>query len=196
MENHTPTNSEKPPVVATSLAAAPDVAKERGLKYEKEFNMYVMWKVLPHYFKSPPPRKTGHSTYEPQTSDEFLDSLGVDDELLRELSTIKKQGDFAIKYDLSPDTLTDWNKLIESRNLLDDVKKWARRLSKNVVLAMYNNSLSGKNLNADRDRLNFLKFGGYVEKTGVEHSADETLTDIIKRSLIKKENGAGPTGTN
>lgn len=190
MENNTPNNSENTPTISKPPEKS-DIVRQR------EFELYVMWKVLPHYFKRPPLKKTGPNTYEPQSSDEFLDSLGVDDELLRELATMKTQGEFAIKYDLSPDTLTDWNKKIEERDLLADVKVWARRLAKNVVMAMYNNALSSKNLNADRDRLNFLKFGGYVEKTGIEHSGTLTLTDIIKRSLLTKPtNGAGTTGQN
>ena len=163
---------------------------------KNEFNTYVMWKVMPRYFKYPPPKKVGR-TFETQTTSEFLETHGIDDDMIMELAEIKTQKDFAQKYGVAETTLVIWNRTIEKRNILDDVKKWAQRISKNVVLAMYNNSLSGKNLNADRDRLNFLKFAGYVEKSGVQHSADETLTDMIKRSLLvkpKQDNGSGQSG--
>jgi hypothetical protein len=153
--------------------------------FKKEFELYVLWQCQPAYFKRPPRGKDGTAP----SSKDFLEGLGIDDDIIFELAEIKTQAQFAARYGLSPDTLTAWNKSIENRNILEDMRKWARRISKNVVLAMYNNALSSKNLNADRDRLNFLKFAGYVEKTGVELSTSETLTDILKNALIKKKNG-------
>jgi len=147
-----------------------------------EFQLYVLWKSIPYYFKNPPvDKRTGTA---PSALD-FMLSLGIDDDDLLEVGQLRNQGEFAVKYGINKDTLTHWNKKIALRNPLEDVQNWAKRLSKNVVMAMYNNALS-KNLNADKDRLNFLKVTGWTELTRVEMEAGQTLAGLLRASLAKK----------
>ena len=183
------------PLINTSTDNSKDV-KKTGLIGDpikkREFDLYVLWKSLPYYFKRPPSIKNRDGSYTSQTTDQFLDSLGIDDEEIVELSQLKNQGQFAERYNVAPETLSDWNKVIKTRDMLSDTRAWALKLSKNVVLAMYNNALSSKNLNADRDRANFLKYGGWVEKTAHEIDAGETLAGFIMEALKKpKTNGTG-----
>jgi hypothetical protein len=64
--------------------------------------------------------------------------MGIDDEIAIELLQLKTQKDFAAKYDVKDlGTLTDWNKRIENDGLLDGMNSWARKLTPNVLLALY-----------------------------------------------------------
>ncbi len=110
-----------------------------------------------------------------------------------ELLELPNQKSFAERYDIAQETLSDWNKLIAARDPFSDMRQWMNKLSKNVVMAMYTNSLSTKNLNADRDRLNFLKVTGWSETMKLE--AGGGLAEIIKKSL-EKRNAANKSNHN
>lgn len=107
--------------------------KRRGGVYrKKEFEAYVAWKSLPSFLKGQP--------------EAVLKKTGMDDEAVLELLTIRTQTEFAARFGIKDlGTLTDWNKRIENEGLLDGVYAWARKLTPNVVFALYKNvSKNGK----------------------------------------------------
>lgn len=84
---------------------------------EKEYKLYLLWRSLP------PLRNLDLKSFS-QTEIELL--------------SIKSQKEFAARYSLSEDILSDWNKLtitIEYR--IFDWKFWAQRLTKNIIGALY-----------------------------------------------------------
>lgn len=128
-----PNESEKPFAIEKPAEQLPVVKKE-------EFEAFVLWCSIPVFLKRPPrDKKTGHT---PEVR-EFCESLGIEDERVFELAELKNQNEFAARFDLSIDTLTDWKKLILERDLLGDLQTWAKPLSRNVLMSLYNNTLRG-----------------------------------------------------
>jgi len=113
MENTTPTKSD--------VLVNP--------KNEALFELYSVWRGLPI-----PILKQMSET-------QITDQMGFDDDQVLELVYIKSQKEFALKYGLHPDTLTDWNKKIRKNDPLYDSKGWARTLTKNVMMSFYNHTI-------------------------------------------------------
>ena len=67
--------------------------------------------------------------------------MGIDDEMIISLMDIKTQGAFAKQYGVDEDTLTNWNKKLAQEDGMDDLRMWAKKMSKNVALALYNNAI-------------------------------------------------------
>jgi len=98
---------------------------EINLPYrEQDFQTYVLWKSLPSILR-------GQSLV-------ALQGLGIGDELVVELLSIKNQTEFSKKFKIRNGTLTEWNKKIEENNLLEDTRRfWAKKLTSNVLIALY-----------------------------------------------------------
>jgi hypothetical protein len=97
--------------------------------YKKhEFNAYILWRSLPSFLKGQP-RYT-------------LEKLGITDDITLDLLQIKTQTAFAKTYNIKDlGTLTDWNKKINREGLvLNEVYRWARTMTPNVVFALYKNA--------------------------------------------------------
>lgn len=109
-----------------------NTVRRSGVYRKKEFEAYVAWKSLPAFLKGQP-----HAV---------LKKTGMDDELTLELLSIRTQTEFAARFGIKDlGTLTDWNKKIEAQGLLPDIYAWARKLTPNVVFALYKNvSKNGK----------------------------------------------------
>lgn len=165
---------------------------QEGTYNERLFQKYVLWKSMPTFILRPPADKSGVR----MASSQFCDTMGIDDDEILELAEVKSQREFSEKYGVHINTTTQWNKMILKRDALADMRGFFFRLGKNVAMAMYNNALSSKNLNADRDRLNFMKIVmGFNEKTIHEHQAGETFFDLLKKSLDKNGNRTNDTIT-
>tara|TARA_B100001123_G_C14781091_1_gene816608 strand:- start:248 stop:643 length:396 start_codon:yes stop_codon:yes gene_type:complete len=111
----------------------PSSSRRRGGVYRKrEFEAYIAWKSLPTFLKGQP--------------QPVLKKTGIEDDMTLELLTIRTQTEFAARFGIKDlGTLTDWNKRIEAEGLLDDIYLWARKLTPNVVFALYKNvSKNGK----------------------------------------------------
>jgi hypothetical protein len=81
----------------------PNNAKKKVYK-EKEFEMYVLWKSTPAYFRG-------------MTNEQLL-SHGFSDPILKKIVKIKNQSEFAKVFNIKDlGTLTDWNHKIEKNNL-------------------------------------------------------------------------------
>jgi hypothetical protein len=100
-------------------ARAPTVYKKR------EFESYVLWRSMPSILRGQPRH--------------VMEKLGIDDELAMSLLDIKNQTEFAQRFGIKDlGTLSEWNKKIEeSGGLLKTIHIWAKRLTPNVVSALY-----------------------------------------------------------
>ena len=98
----------------------------------QEFEAYALWKSLPSFLRGQPRQ--------------VLEKSGIDEEIMLGLLELKTQGDFARKFDIKDlGTLTDWNKKLEKEGLLSHIHAWARKLTPNVIFALYRNaSKNGK----------------------------------------------------
>ncbi len=92
----------------------------------QDFESYVLWKSLPSFLRGQPRV--------------VLEKFGLCDDILTELLQIKTQTEFATKHGIKDlGTLTDWNKKIEKDGLLQPLNSWARKLTPNVIFALYKN---------------------------------------------------------
>ncbi len=98
---------------------APSVYKKR------EFESYVLWRSMPSILRGQPRH--------------VIEKLGIDDELAMSLLDIKNQTEFAERFGIKDlGTLSEWNKKIdEAGGLLKSIHLWAKRLTPNVVSALY-----------------------------------------------------------
>ena len=91
----------------------------------QEFESYVLWRSMPSILRGQPKH--------------VIEKLGIDDELAMSLLDIRNQTEFAKRFGIKDlGTLTDWNKRIEeSGGLLKNIHGWAKKLTPNVISALY-----------------------------------------------------------
>jgi len=89
------------------------------------YETYALWKSLPSFLKGQP---RAH-----------LEKFGIDEEITFELLKTKNQAQFSKEYNIDVGTLTDWNKRLEKDGSTRDLNSWARKLTPNVVFALYKN---------------------------------------------------------
>ena len=99
--------------------------QERREVYKKhEFDTYALWKSLPSFLRGQPKA--------------VLEKFGLQDEIVLSLLEIRTQTEFAEKFDIKDKTtLSKWNKRIEEEGLLPWINSWARKLTPNVISALY-----------------------------------------------------------
>lgn len=102
-----------------------DNSKYATIYKKQEFESYVLWRSMPSILRGQPRH--------------VVEKLGVDDELAMSLLEIKNQTEFAKKFGIKDlGTLSEWNKRIEkSGGLMKSIHIWAKRLTPNVVSALY-----------------------------------------------------------
>lgn len=183
-------------------------SENNGLEpYLKDiFETYCLWKSLPSIFKYPPKdKKTGIS---PSAKD-FCEMLGVDDDAILDLIEIKTQGQFAERFKVGTDTLRRWNKTVEVRDSLSDIRKWGRGLTKNVIASLYNTAVRKGSMMEVKLWAQLVE--GWEEKQKVEHNykgvtsftviKPQVITDaevkIVPEEIKPEENGnTNPVGVN
>jgi hypothetical protein len=102
----------------------PTNAKKQGVYKTQDFESYAMWKAMPSVLRGQPRQ--------------VLEKFGIEDEVAFSLLEIKSQTEFAKRFDIKdPSTLTDWNKKLEKDGLIPGINAWARKLTPNVLLALY-----------------------------------------------------------
>jgi hypothetical protein len=126
----------------------PTNTKNTRNPYKKEvFKTYLVWRSVQGFI--------GQSV-----AQEVVEKMGEDMSGVGEIFTIRNQTEFAKKYKVENSTLTNWNKLIDEKDLLKDVLKPMRRLTKNVIWALYKNVIETGD--ADRARLWFQFVEGWT----------------------------------
>ena len=102
----------------------PKNAKSHGVYKTQDFESYAMWKALPSFLRGQPRQA--------------LEKLGIDEEVALSLLEIKSQTEFAKRFGIKDlATLTDWNKKLEDEKIIPQIHKWARKLTPNVIFALY-----------------------------------------------------------
>jgi hypothetical protein len=90
----------------------------------QDFESYTTWKALPSFLRGQPKQ--------------VLEKFGIDEEIAISLLEIKTQAEFARRFNIKdPATLTDWNKRLEKEGIIFHIHEWARKLTPNVVFALY-----------------------------------------------------------
>jgi hypothetical protein len=92
---------------------------------KQEFEAYALWCSMPSILRGQPRH--------------VIERLGIEDEIAISLLEIKTQTEFARRFGIQDlGTLTDWNKKIEQQGgLMRNIHSWARRLTPNVISALY-----------------------------------------------------------
>jgi hypothetical protein len=139
------------------------------------FQLYVAWRSLPAHLKG-------------LRGAVLREGLCIEDEATLELLHIKTQTQFSERYDVSTFTLSQWNKIIDQRDLLADSREFGKKLVSNVLFAMYKNAMSF-NPNSYKDRLNFIRvvFGKRAfEDRGVESKVNG-LMDLLRDKIEARQ---------
>lgn len=100
-----------------------------------EYDIFCIWSSLPAFIKTQP-------------EEVLKGKMGIDDPFLLELATIKNRSQFSEKFGVDPDTLTSWGKIVDDNPNTDDIKKWAKKLTKNVVMGVYKQAINKGGENA------------------------------------------------
>lgn len=149
---------------------------------QKEFEIYRIWKSTPVMFKV--------------QSDETLISWGLD-ELQIQLMRIRDQKEFAEKYGVCEDTLTDWNVEIEASE--NKPPAWAMKMNSNIISALYRGAM--KKGDADKIKLWLQYIMGWKPESGitVEDSRETTRMrqelDQILGKISEGEDDSGDSQT-
>ncbi len=137
-----------------------------------DFRSYIMWKSLPTLLRN--------------ESDEILKKLGLEDPIVIKLIRIKSQAEFCKEFNIgTPGTLTAWNKRIEDEPVLvDERKKWMKKLTGNVMMAVYRSVLK----DGDRSRAElWIQYCEDFKKAGDYSSPEiEELTILMRKIADRK----------
>ena len=111
----------------------PNNTKNTANPYKKDvYEIYVAWRSIPAFI-----RELQHQ--------EIAENLNLEEPLFAELLAIRNQTEFAEKYGVENSTLTNWNKLIQKKDPLNESRKWASKFTKNILYALYKNALDTGN---------------------------------------------------
>lgn len=118
----------------------------------------------------------------------YLEKAGIDDDDLMALAECRTQSQFAEKFGLSIDTLTDWkNKPVPPEYEAIDWRTWAKQLTTSVVALLFEGIQKDKD--AARIKLWLQAVDGYVEESNINSNVSvETLNGV--RNLVDKMNTA------
>ena len=87
------------------------------------FDLYLQWKSIPSIYRG--------------MSGDTMEKIGVDEHLARNLLHIKTQAMFSLAYNIDPGTLSDWNKRIDDKQLLEPFRsKGLRKVVNNAIASL------------------------------------------------------------
>lgn len=92
------------------------------------FEIYLLWRSVQGFM--------GYTK-----AQEVIQKMGSNNSEIGKIFSIQNQTEFAKAYKVENSTLTNWNKLIDREDLLKDVLEPARRLTKNVLFALYRKAI-------------------------------------------------------
>lgn len=138
------------------------------LLFPEKYEIYKAWKVIPFIFKM-------------QSEKDLQTKFGIDDPQMLFLCTIKNQKQFAEKHDVAQETLCDWNKRMDAEGFdyLDFTRKWAEKLTGNVVMAHYNKLI--KKFDPVSGDSWYKVVAGWNEKKQVEHTGKLSILELIEQ---------------
>jgi hypothetical protein len=139
---------------------------------EEEYELFLIWRTM-----SRPMKELGIP---------YLDQLGINDEKIRELAGIRNQNEFAAKYNLSIDTLTDWKKHPVPERYADiHPKKWL----KETVPEIYRLLFTGFNERKDpaTGKLLLEASDEYIQKSEIKVDGTQELFEGLKKIAERLE---------
>lgn len=130
----------------------------------QEYRLFLIWRSLPMEIKA------GGRPY--------LEKAGIDDDDLLALSDCRTQSQFAEKFGISIDTLTDWKrKPVPPEYEAIDWRTWAKQLTTSVVALLFEGIQKDKD--APRIKLWLQAVDGYVEESNINGNiGTETLNGV------------------
>lgn len=126
---------------ARSMALTTSIEAGSTTRHTGVFETYTHFKSLPSSLLRPPrDEKTGRRP-KPRA---FALSLGVEDDEFLDLISLQSQKNFAVRYGVTPQTLSRWNKQIRASASFGDLNGWAYPLMANVLFRLYEQIYTGK----------------------------------------------------
>lgn len=117
------------------------------------FDLFAQWLILSPLFRLMTPGQ--------------LEKFGIDDPAELELLKVKTQKEFAQRFTVSVDTLTNWKKREDFRELIVKYKKeWGRNKTPSVMAGFYRKTVS--KADAHRVKLWYQLFEDFEEKSKVK----------------------------
>lgn len=143
----------------------PTNTKNTTKPYKRElFEVYILWRSMQGFMGQISAQKA-------------VKSFGKSNSEIGVIFSIKNQSEFAKKYKIENSTLTNWNKLIDRKDLLKDVLEPAKRLTEKVIFSLYKNI--EENGNAEEVRLWFQYVEGWVYQSSHQKEARELSVATI-----------------
>lgn len=131
----------------------------------QEYRLFLIWRSLPVTLRG--------------ISGEDAEDRGVKDPELLELIQCKTQGDFAKRFGISIDTLTDWKKKeVPDEYKVIDWRYWAKEFTSEVVHHLLESIREKKK--ADSIKLWLQTVDGFVEETAVNNKATDALDAVAE----------------
>lgn len=129
----------------------------------QEYRLFLIWRSLPVTLRG--------------ISSEQAEERGVKDPEIMELIQLKTQGDFADRFQISMNTLTEWKRQpVPDEYLMIDWRYWAREFTPEVVHHLLEGIREKKK--ADAIKLWFQTVDGFIEETAVTNKADAALEAV------------------
>ncbi len=129
----------------------------------QEYRLFLIWRSLPVTLRG--------------ISSEDAEDRGVKDPELIELIQCKTMSDFARRFGISNDTLTDWKKKdVPDEYKVIDWRYWAKEFTSEVVHHLLESIREKKK--ADSIKLWLQTVDGFVEETSVNNRANDALDAV------------------
>lgn len=142
---------------------------EDRMVHKDIYALYKFWKSIPAMFKG-------------LTADELNKRYGIEDPMMHDFSTMRTQGDFAKRFKIAEETLSDWNKRmdVDGFDFLAGARAWAEKLTKNVVVAHYSKIMRKFDpISAD---LWYKAISGFSEKREIKHTGKLSILELVEKA--------------
>lgn len=146
----------------------------------QEYRMFLIWRSLPVTLRG--------------ISEEQAEERGVKDPEIVELIQLKTQSDFAERFQISMNTLTEWKRqAVPDEYQMIDWRYWAREFTPEVVHHLLEGIREKKK--ADSIKLWFQTVDGFVEETAVNNKSTEALDAVSELidAVTMKANASEPS---
>lgn len=138
-----------------------------GRKYTRE--LFKLWLSLPDVFRG--------------TKDRIKDELGITDEVTLAMLDLPTIQSFGQRFSVHPGTLSFWRKEIEeSDDFLGVVKAQMKKLTKNIMGALYRNAT--KNGNAAEFKAWMEVIEGWKQQLGIDHSGSVEMLSTEEKTVL------------
>lgn len=96
----------------------------KNKRKENEYKLFSVWLSIPRMILG-------------KTTEEYTEKMGIDDPVYLELLTVKNMTAFAEKYDVAPDTLSNWRKELGAMKDDKEMHEFFNQFTKALLLSFY-----------------------------------------------------------